>query len=53
MLHLIASTTIQIKNGIMTNAYASILHAIMIIVGIPAHVFVRVKGIQKVLLIIQ
>ena len=46
----------QIKNGIMKHVHVSvkvIVHARKIIVGILAHVFLKIVSIEKILLMIQ
>ena len=46
---------IQFKDGIMINVNASvksIIHAKKIIVGFPAHAFVKIVDIQKVFLML-
>ena len=44
----IVQLILQTKNGIMINVNASVALAKMFTVGILAHVFVRIIGIQKV-----
>ena len=52
----IVQLAFQIKNGIMKHVHVSvkvIVHARKIIVGILAHVFLKMVSIEKVLLMIQ
>ena len=52
----IVQLAFQIKNGIMKHVHVSvkvIVHARKIIVGILAHVFLKIVSIEKILLMIQ
>ena len=52
----IVQLAFQIKNGIMKRVHVSvkvIVHARKIIVGILAHVFLKIVSIEKILLMIQ
>ena len=52
----IVQLAFQIKNGVMKHVHVSvkdIVHARKIIVGILAHVFLKIVSIEKILLMIQ